>query len=97
MYTKLKEEIEKSILNSEDKQKMLESLKNEDHEYMSFFVCRNPVEKLLSIFEMKGEHFLFHQGKGRLGEQRKFFTWPEILSFWSAENWRYKQYIFFNQ
>ena len=28
----------------------IKSLKSENHKYLSFFVCRNPVEKLLSVY-----------------------------------------------
>ena len=28
----------------------INSLKSENHKYLSFFVCRNPVEKLLSVY-----------------------------------------------
>ena len=32
------------------KQKIINSLRNCEHEYFSFFVCRNPVAKLISIY-----------------------------------------------
>ena len=87
MYTKLKEKIEKTMINSTEKQKIINSLKNKEHEYLSFFVCRNPVDKLLSIFNMKTEHFQRSVRRGVFSESRKYFTWPQILSKWS-KNWR---------
>ena len=52
---------------------------------MSFFVCRNPIEKLLSLYDMKKEQHRLRKGKGQRLEE--FLTWPEILSVWS-EDWR---------
>ena len=87
MYTKLKEKIEKTMINSTEKQKIINSLKNEEHEYLSFFVCRNPVEKLLSIFDMKSEQFQGFVRRGTAKNHTTFYTWTDILSTWS-QGWR---------
>ena len=85
-YTKLKEEIEKRIISSDDKREIIKSLKFEDHDYTSFFVCRNPVDKLLSIFDMKAEHHAtLKTRKKRV--RKEFFSWPQLLSKWSR-SWR---------
>ena len=85
MYNELENEIEQNILESREKQRIIEQLKQEDHDFFSFFVCRNPVEKLLSIFDMKKEHFRLFKSQGKVGG--RFFSWPQILSLWS-KNWR---------
>ena len=33
-----------------EKQEILQSIQNPEHDYLAFFVCRNPVEKLLSVY-----------------------------------------------
>ena len=80
----MEEEIEDKLLSDSEKQKMIENLKYKDHQFMSFFVCRNPIEKLLSVFDMKKEQ---HRLEGGEGDQGDFLTWPQILSLWS-EDWR---------
>ena len=35
----------------EEIEEIIRSLKNAEHEYPSFFVCRNPVEKLVSVYK----------------------------------------------
>ena len=87
-YTELKERVEKNLLRSGEKHNTIESLKDSGHDHMSFFVCRNPVEKLLSIFDMKKEHFRLFKRLGRSWARGTFYTWPQILSLWSKD-WRY--------
>ena len=41
----------KEFRNNEAKNVVINSIKPKDHDYLSFFVCRNPVEKLLSVYK----------------------------------------------
>ena len=75
------------MISSDYKQEIIESLKFEDHNYTSFFVCRNPVDKLLSIFDMKAEQHATLQSRFRK-VRNTFLTWPQLLSKWSR-SWRY--------
>ena len=77
--------LEEKRISAEDKTKIIQSLTDKDHDYMSFFVCRNPIEKLLSIFDMKKEQHRLRLGKGKRLEE--FLAWPELLSLWS-QDWR---------
>merc|ERR1711892_211765 len=51
VYQRRLEEIEQKAYTREQKVEVLRSLKNPDHEYLSFFVCRNPIEKLVSVYK----------------------------------------------
>ena len=51
VYQRRLEEIEEKAYTREQKVEIIRSLKYEDHEYLSFFVCRNPVEKLVSVYK----------------------------------------------
>ena len=51
VYQRRLEEIEEKAYTREQKVEIIRSLKNPSHEYLSFFVCRNPVEKLVSVFK----------------------------------------------
>ena len=50
VYQRRLEEIEQKAYTREQKVTIIRSLKT-DHEYLSFFVCRNPVEKLVSVYK----------------------------------------------
>ena len=43
-------DLERRKVSLSKKMKSIQSLKSADHDYFSFFVCRNPVEKLLSVY-----------------------------------------------
>ena len=45
----------KTYVVGEMKVEAIKSLRNSEHEYASFFVCRNPVDKLLSLYKMAQE------------------------------------------
>ena len=51
VYQRRLEEIEEKAYTREQKVEIIRSLKNVEHEYLSFFVCRNPVEKLVSVYK----------------------------------------------
>ena len=51
VYQRRLEEIEEKAYAREDKVEVIKSLKFTHHEYLSFFVCRNPIEKLLSVYK----------------------------------------------
>ena len=51
VYQRRLEEIEQKAYTREQKVEVLRSLKSADHEYLSFFVCRNPIEKLVSVYK----------------------------------------------
>jgi len=50
VYQRRLEEIEQKAYTREQKVEVLKSLKSPSHEYLSFFVCRNPIEKLVSVY-----------------------------------------------
>ena len=86
-YNNVEDEVEKRVISVREKLKVIEQLKTKDHEYMSFFVCRNPIEKLLSAFDMKREQFALTKSRGIFLSMEEFFSWPQVLSLWSS-NWR---------
>lgn len=45
------------------KNTILKSLKNESHEYFAFFVCRNPIEKLKSLYSYSLDLNRFKRGE----------------------------------
>ena len=47
----LKKIEQKDFKNNYEKNKVIRSLTSQDHEYLSFFICRNPVEKLMSVYK----------------------------------------------
>ena len=54
----------------------IDSLKTSEHEYASFFVCRNPVDKLVSLYKMKQE-----QNADVIKENTSHFpTWEEFIT-----------------
>ena len=42
---------EQQVVSGEAKVRAVEELQQRDHEHSAFFVCRNPVEKMLSSYE----------------------------------------------
>jgi len=52
--------LERRLVSLRQKDEIIESLRDEDHEYTAFFVCRNPIEKLLSVYyymmDLRREH-----------------------------------------
>ena len=85
-FNSLEEQVEKEIISESDKEKIIENLNDKNHDYFSFFVCRNPVENLLSIYDMKSEQHAHQEDVGN--EEGPFLTWSEILTLWSEESWR---------
>ena len=49
-------QLEGKAFSPQRKLAAINSLRSPDHEFLSFFVCRNPVEKLLSVY-----NFLLYQ------------------------------------
>ena len=37
--------------NNSQKNKVIKSLRSPDHDYLSFFICRNPIEKMMSVYK----------------------------------------------
>ena len=71
--------LEASRTSTKKKLNAIHQLKSADHDYTAFFGCRNPVEKLLSIFD----HFLarikVNKSKGKLLPDAKFYDWTEFV------------------
>ena len=42
--------LERRLVPLRQKEEIIKSLTEEDHKYTAFFVCRNPIEKLLSVY-----------------------------------------------
>ena len=42
---------EQQVVSGEAKMRAVEELQQRNHEHSAFFVCRNPVEKMLSSYE----------------------------------------------
>ena len=42
--------LERKAYSRDAKEEVIKSLREEQHNFTSFFVCRNPVEKFLSVF-----------------------------------------------
>ena len=55
-------ELENKMYSSSKKQKILRSLDNPDHEYFAFFVCRNPIERLKSLYSYSLDLGKFRNG-----------------------------------
>ena len=43
--------IEQNEMTYEEKNTLIHYLRLPEHDYLSFFICRNPVEKLLSVYK----------------------------------------------
>ena len=43
-------QLERNKVSQAEKKSAINSLRNSDHKHVAFFVCRNPVEKLLSVY-----------------------------------------------
>lgn len=43
-------ELQKKAFNANKQRKILQSLEQPDHDYFAFFVCRNPIERLKSLY-----------------------------------------------
>ena len=55
-------ELENKMYSNSKKQKILRSLDNPDHEYFAFFVCRNPIERLKSLYSYSLDLGKFRNG-----------------------------------
>ena len=72
-------ELEEAYTPKERKLKIVRSLHKSNHTYISFFVCRNPIEKLQSVYD-----FLFFQTQIK---KKSFNNFPRF----SPPSW--SQYI----
>ena len=43
-------DLERHVYKSHEKSEIISSLQSAKHNYTAFFVCRNPVDKLLSVY-----------------------------------------------
>ena len=50
MYQRELVRLEKQSYSRAAKERAVASLRTRDHEYLAFFVCRNPVSRLLSVY-----------------------------------------------
>ena len=44
--------LESQVYSNSRKFEIISSLETEEHEYLSLAVCRNPIEKLLSVYQV---------------------------------------------
>ena len=44
--------LESQVYNYSRKFEIISSLETEEHDYLSLAVCRNPIEKLLSVYQV---------------------------------------------
>ena len=56
--------LEREKISRSGKLKVIRSLDSPHHEYLSFLVCRNPVEKLLSVYNFM-RYQVLHNKKNR--------------------------------
>ena len=73
-------ELERSRITEAEKHRIIKSLKSANHKYVAFFVCRNPLEKLQSLY-----NFFLYQTKVKQKTFKKFPrfnppSWSEYIS-----------------
>ena len=80
---KKRKELENSRSSIKEREKVIQRLKvDSNHEFLSFFVCRNPVAHMLSVYNHlklmveTGKFVKFHGAKH---EVKKFPSWEEYL------------------
>ena len=80
---KKRKELENSRSSIKEREKVIQKLKvDSNHEFLSFFVCRNPVAHMLSVYNHlklmveTGKFVKFHGAKH---EVKKFPSWEEYL------------------
>ena len=65
MYQRELVRLEKQSYSRAAKERAVASLRARDHEYLAFFVCRNPVSRLLSVYNymkiLRSSHEGSHQ------------------------------------
>ena len=84
---KKRKELENSRTSIKEREKVIQRLKvDSNHEFLSFFVCRNPVAHMLSVYNHlklmveTGKFVKFHGAKH---EVKMFPTWEEYLKILS--------------
>ena len=73
-------ELEGAKISPAQKLETINSLRSPEHKYVSFFVCRNPIEKLQSVY-----NFFLYQTQVKKKNFRKFPrsslpSWSEYIS-----------------
>ena len=56
-------ELQTKLYKGDKRNKILKSLESEHHEYFAFFVCRNPIEKLKSLYSYSLDLNRFKRGE----------------------------------
>ena len=56
-------QLQNKIFSSSKKKSIIKSLVKEQHEYLAFFVCRNPIERLKSLYSYSLDLGRFKKGK----------------------------------
>ena len=72
--------LEKENISVDKKRSAVKELRSGDHTYTAFFVCRNPVEKMLSVWDHFRWHIANNKERGVLGARVTFYTWREFVT-----------------
>ena len=72
--------LEKENISMDKKRSAVKELRSGDHAYTAFFVCRNPVEKMLSVWDHFRWHIANNKERGVLGARVTFYTWREFVT-----------------
>ena len=72
--TKKREKMERKVTTKEEKREAIARLEADpDHDFLAFFVCRNPVAQMLSVF---GHHKSKHEVHNK---EAPFLSWEEVV------------------
>ena len=69
-------QLQKTNVVLAEKEEAIESLKTSEHEYLSFFVCSNPLNKLALIYKKKEEQYKPRKEKNMI----KFPSWEDFIT-----------------
>ena len=72
--------LEKENISMDKKRSAVKELRSGNHAYTAFFVCRNPVEKMLSVWDHFRWHIANNKERGVLGTRVSFYTWREFVT-----------------
>ena len=56
-------EVQNRLYRKSERIRILKSLNKQNHEYLAFFVCRNPIERLKSLYSYSLDLGRFKKGK----------------------------------
>ena len=78
--SRYREELERKFLSSAQKRKLVHQLRtNSSHDFVSFFVCRNPVDHLLSTFGHHKSKFAVKKERNIPTGIKQYYSWSEFL------------------